>query len=50
MPELDGLETTKKINQTFDQSRRPTIIAVTASQSEDESLQCLLVGMGKSFI
>ena len=44
---MDGFETTKYIKEKVDSWKRPTIIAITASESEEESLQCLLLGMGK---
>lgn len=46
MPILDGLETTKRIHQNWQQlERRPRIIAMTANAMPDDHKQCLLAGM-----
>ena len=45
MPEMDGLETTRKIIEILDQVDRPKIIALTASALEEDRKQCLAAGM-----
>ena len=44
---LDGFQAAERIKEQFPRSdRRPTIIAVTASESIEESMRCLQLGMG----
>lgn len=43
---MDGFQTTKVIRAMFEDSVRPTIISVTASESPEESMKCLSLGMG----
>lgn len=45
---MDGFQTTKVIRAMFEESVRPTIISVTASESPEESMKCLSLGMGTS--
>ena len=45
MPELNGIETTKRILQDFNLSRRPYIIAVTANAMASDRQACLNAGM-----
>lgn len=45
MPLLDGLETSRKIVETFPSHQRPTIIAMTANALESDRKQCLAAGM-----
>jgi CheY-like chemotaxis protein len=44
MPELDGLETTRRIHERW-ASERPHIIAVTAGAMSEERERCLAAGM-----
>ncbi|MGZ8695384.1 MAG: response regulator, partial [Gaiellaceae bacterium] len=44
MPELDGLETTRRIHARWG-SERPHIVAVTAGVMDSEREQCLVAGM-----
>ncbi|EPZ34786.1 hypothetical protein ROZALSC1DRAFT_30101 [Rozella allomycis CSF55] len=43
--EMGGLETTKQIHLKLSKNEQPTIIAVTGSESTEESLQCMKLGM-----
>ncbi len=45
MPEMDGLEATRTINKTHSRSRRPRIVAMTASALDTDRLACLEAGM-----
>jgi CheY-like chemotaxis protein len=45
MPELDGLETTRRIVQDVQPSQRPWIIAMTANAMEGDREACLAAGM-----
>ena len=45
MPEMDGLEATRIINTTYPRSRRPRIVAMTASALDTDRLACLEAGM-----
>jgi PAS domain S-box-containing protein len=45
MPEMDGLEATRRIHQQWPKDRRPHIIAVTANAMEGERELCLQAGM-----
>ncbi len=45
MPEMDGLEATRRIHQLFGRERRPRIIAVTANAMREERELCLQAGM-----
>ncbi len=45
MPEMDGLEATRRICKMFDRSRRPWIIAMTAHAMEGDREECLEAGM-----
>ena len=45
MPELDGLETTRRIMDQVPEQRRPQIVAMTASAMQGDREQCLAVGM-----
>ncbi len=45
MPEMDGLETTRRIYETLPVERQPLVIAVTAGVLPAEQHQCLAVGM-----
>ncbi len=47
MPEMDGLMTTRKIIQGFEGHERPVIVAMTASVTQHDRLQCELAGMDK---
>jgi CheY-like chemotaxis protein len=45
MPELDGLETTRRICQDHEPTMRPWIIAMTANAMQGDREQCLAAGM-----
>src|SRR5581483_95695 len=45
MPEMDGLEATRRIRQLWPQSQRPRIIAMTANAMQGDREQCLEAGM-----
>ncbi len=45
MPELDGLETTKRIHEELARDRWPKIIAVTAGAMRGDREKCLAAGM-----
>lgn len=45
MPEMDGVEATKRICETWDRDYRPKIIALTASAFEEDKKRCLEAGM-----
>ncbi|MEZ5451369.1 MAG: response regulator [Thiothrix sp.] len=45
MPEMDGLEATRRIRAEFPPERQPVIIAMTANAMEGDRQQCLNAGM-----
>ena len=45
MPEMDGLEATRRIHQRWPRERRPHIIAVTANAMQGERELCIQAGM-----
>ncbi len=45
MPEMDGLEATRRIRQIIPEARRPWIIAMTASAMESDRQACFAAGM-----
>jgi PAS domain S-box-containing protein len=45
MPEMDGLEATRRIHQRWPPERRPHIVAVTANAMQGERELCLRAGM-----
>ncbi len=45
MPELDGLETTRRVVRRFEGRRRPLIVAMTANAMESDRQACLEAGM-----
>ncbi|MDQ4145636.1 MAG: response regulator, partial [Actinomycetota bacterium] len=46
MPEMDGLEATRRIHQRWSQETRPRVIAVTANAMREEREACFAAGMG----
>jgi PAS domain S-box-containing protein len=45
MPEMDGLEASRRINQQWSASERPRIIAMTANAMQGDRETCLAAGM-----
>ncbi len=45
MPEMDGLEATRKICERWPKEERPSIIAMTAFASQDDRKKCIEAGM-----
>ncbi|MEM7535462.1 MAG: ATP-binding protein, partial [Chloroflexota bacterium] len=45
MPEMDGIEATRQIMESFPNGKYPTIIALTAGVMKEEQEQCLAAGM-----
>jgi CheY-like chemotaxis protein/HPt (histidine-containing phosphotransfer) domain-containing protein len=45
MPEMDGLEATRRIHESLSRERRPHIIAVTANAMQGERELCIQAGM-----
>ncbi len=45
MPELDGLQTTKKIRSMFHKEESPVIIGLSGVEGEEEKKKCLKMGM-----
>ena len=45
MPEMDGLEATRRICQEWPVDRRPEIVAMTASAQARDVEECLAAGM-----
>ena len=45
MPELDGLETARRLCNRYDERQRPWIIAMTANAMEGDRDNCLQAGM-----
>ncbi|MCP4544552.1 MAG: response regulator, partial [Chloroflexi bacterium] len=45
MPEMDGLEATRRIRGEIDADQQPHIIAMTASAMREDRERCLSVGM-----
>jgi CheY-like chemotaxis protein/HPt (histidine-containing phosphotransfer) domain-containing protein len=45
MPNLDGLEATRRIHQRWPQGQRPHVIAATANAMREEREDCLAAGM-----
>jgi PAS domain S-box-containing protein len=49
MPEMDGLEATKKICEKYPEEKRPFIVALTASAMKEDVERCFAAGM-KDFV
>jgi CheY-like chemotaxis protein len=47
MPEMNGLEATKRINAEWPSSERPRIIAVTADVTDETRSACMRLGMSE---
>lgn len=45
MPEMDGIETTKRINQKWHNEDKPTIVAMTANVMHGDKEKCINAGM-----
>ena len=45
MPQMDGLEATRKIRETFPAESQPCIIAMTANAMKEDKERCLQAGM-----
>jgi CheY-like chemotaxis protein len=45
MPEMDGLEATRRIRAEIHSNRQPCIIAMTAAPTADDRSRCLEAGM-----
>lgn len=45
LPEMGGMEATRRIRSELPVSRQPTVIAMSASVSTDVQVQCLQTGM-----
>jgi CheY-like chemotaxis protein len=45
MPEMDGLEASRRITTKYQTAQRPRIIAMTANAMQGDREQCLVAGM-----
>ena len=45
MPEMDGLEVTRRIRQEWEKDAQPRIVAMTASAMKEDREECLAAGM-----
>jgi CheY-like chemotaxis protein len=45
MPEMDGLEASRRITAQWPPGRRPRIVAMTANAMQGDREQCLAAGM-----
>jgi CheY-like chemotaxis protein len=45
MPEMDGLEASRRISQRWPAEKRPRIVAMTANAMQGDREECLAAGM-----
>jgi len=45
MPEMDGLEATRRIVQRWPEATRPRIVAMTANAMQGDREECIAAGM-----
>ena len=46
---MDGHECAKRIKALYPEEKRPNVIALTASDSVEDTFECLQLGFGKSW-
>ena len=45
MPELDGLDTTRRIHERWPAGKRPRVVAMTANAMQEDREACFAAGM-----